>query len=100
MNELMMWLVGDSAWTEAIIGQKLKMNGRGDEDGSDDLPWFIEGSARYRKRSPFKCNGSCLNVRDIQVGPWWHNTPPPNLITDCPSQSDLVKGVNEERMTS
>jgi len=36
VNELMMWLVGGLAWTEANISQKYKMNGRGDKDRSDD----------------------------------------------------------------
>ena len=50
----------------------------------------------YRARSPFECNRSCPNARDIYPGLWWHNTPPPNLTTDCPSQSNHVQGVNEE----
>ena len=35
------------------------MNGRGDEDGSDDLPWFVEGGAAYIER------GHHSNVMDI-----------------------------------
>jgi len=36
-NDLMMWLVGGSAWMETKIGQKSKIIGRGnDEDGNDD----------------------------------------------------------------
>jgi len=50
VNEPMMWLTGGSAHTEANIGQKLKVNGRGDEDRSDALLWFIEGSATYIER--------------------------------------------------
>ena len=38
------------------------------------LPWFVEGSAAYRERSPFNCNGSCPNARNICPGLWWHNT--------------------------
>jgi len=35
-NELMMWLTGGLAQTEANISQKQKKYGRSDEDGSDD----------------------------------------------------------------
>jgi len=35
-NEPMMWLAGGSAWMEANISQKQKVDGRSDEDGSDD----------------------------------------------------------------
>ena len=35
-NELTMWLAGGSARTEANIHQKQKVDGRSDEDGSDD----------------------------------------------------------------
>jgi len=38
-------------------------------------------------------------VRDIHLGLWWHNTPP-NLNTDCPSQSGLEQDSNEAKMTS
>ena len=52
------------------------MNGRDDEDGSDDLPWFVEGSASYIERGHhLNVNISCPNARDICPGLWWHNTP-------------------------
>jgi len=28
----------------------------------------------YRRRSSSEYNGSCMNVRDIHLGLWWHNT--------------------------
>ena len=36
VNELMMWLTGGSAQMEANISQKQRMDGRGDEDVSDE----------------------------------------------------------------
>jgi len=35
------------------------MNRRGDEDRSDDFPWFVEGGATYIER------GHHLNVMDL-----------------------------------
>jgi len=51
--------VAGSAWTEANIGQKYRMNGRDHEDRSDDLLWFVEGGAAYIER------GHYLNVMDL-----------------------------------
>jgi len=48
---------------------EVKGNGRGyDKDGSDDVVDHRRYCYIYRKRSPSKCNGSCLNARDNCLG--------------------------------
>src|SRR5882724_11100627 len=49
------------------------------------MPEFAEGGAAYIGRGRhLEYNESCLNVRNIHLGLWWHNTAPwlvPSLPT-------------------
>ena len=39
------------------------------------MPGFTEGNATYIDRGRhLEYNGTCLNVRNIRLGLWWHNT--------------------------
>ena len=78
VDELRMWPVSSSAWTEAKFIQKEWMAGVM-RPGMLIARVHRRWCCIYRQRSPSENNGSCLEVRDIHLGLWWHNT----LGTQC-----------------